>query len=409
MVNCMKRKEILKDISKLVMKKSTSHLKISMASFVFSIIILSISLVQVWNQYKTIQHQFVKNENTHVIEITGLYKDGRIEIATYDYVEEIKTILKDEGYDGGYDVFSMYQFSFGLDTLETDEGINVFAVDPVAEEYLLKDVEMEDGVLYTETPSFDETITVLLPEVTINDNGVMLGDAKEYSLIQKEAETNEVFKIYEVLEIKTYFVNFDTYKEMFRISYGEDFSGDALKKFQEVKPIYKVFVYVDDIADVESIAKTLNKADYMTNFVFQSFDEIGQALGSSLVIMLVVAVILTIFTIISLLLSFRAYINLGSKDIGILKQMGYSNKEVQFIYSSALHKMFLLIALVSSAITLVIATTVLSTEDLLYIAAYIIVLNVVLWLLSKVVDFTFLKKKVNENVLKLLKTNKEFE
>ena len=236
-----------------------------------------------------------------------------------------------------------------------------------------------------------------------------LGETKEYSLTQKEAETNEVFKIYEVLEIKTYFVSFDTYKEMFRICFEEDFSGNALKKYQEVKPIYKVFVYVDDIANVESIAKILNKSDYMTNFVFQSFDEIGQALGSSLVVMLAVAIVLTIFTIISLLLSFRAYINLASKDIGILKQMGYSSREVQFIYSSALHKMFLLIALLSSVVIMVIAVTILSIEDMLYIIGYILILNVVLGLLSKVVDVVFLKKKVNENVLQLLKTNKEFE
>lgn len=405
----MKKRKLINSISGLVMKKSTSHLRISITSFIFSVIILSIALILVRNQYNQIQENFVNNNNTHVVEITGRYRDNELLTASNDFIDEIRTELDKNGYAGKYDIFAVYQFKFGIDTLQTDEPVFIFGIDSVGEQYLLKDGSMEDGILYTESNVDTSEYTLLVPEVTVNEDGVNIGEESEYTLKLAHASFNHMFDIYDALNINPYFVSFNTCNKIFHYCYGENISETSLEKIKNVQPIYKVFVYAYDIKDVENIARKINHIDYLTNFVFQSFEDLGQSLDSSIIVMLILAIVITIFTIANLLLSFNNYINLLSKDIGILKQMGYTEKMIFNIYSLNFCKIFKNIAIIASFAVILISLLILGISDSVFILGYLLMLNLILALLLVAVRFILLRKKVKQDILYLLKANKAFE
>lgn len=405
----MNRKKVLCKISSLIEKKSNLHFKIAIISFIFSIITLSVSLILIYNQYIQIEKNFVNNDNTHVIEIAGLYDNNNIETDLSGYVKDISNILDKTELKNKYSAFFMYQFSYGLECEEFEDYLNVFAVDSIGEKYLLKNQKIEDDVIYSDNESNYNTLTLLLPNVSITTGGLHLNGETSYSITYNKSEINKIFNTYDALGIKPYFISYNTYAKFFNQCYSEKLSDESLIKYNSAKPIYRTFVYVDDLSNVEKTAKILNKNGYITNFVFQSFEELGESLSLSLIIMLITSIVLLIFTIVILLLSFNNYINLISKDIGILKQMGYSKNELLFIYKQIFNKLFFKISLVSSIISFIIAISILKSEYILPIIIYITVLNLLLMILNCIINVIFLKRKVDQNIIILLKCDKSFE
>ncbi len=405
----MKCSNVINSISSIVMKKSTPYLKISIISFIFSIIILSLSLILVLNQYDQIKDNFVENENTHVIEIMGKVINNQYENVSYDYVNDIEKELIKKGYSEGYDIYLMYQMSFGIDTSETTEPISLFAIDTTGEKHLFKDITMEDGVLYSNQDLGIERVMLYPPRISINDECISLADGDNIELRTSVNELNHIFNVYDALEIVPYYVTYNTYNQIYKMCFGEYISKESLERVRKTAPIYKVFVYVEDITEVDEIAKVINQNDYSTNFVFQSFDKLGESLGMSLVMLVLFASIVIMFTMVNLLLSWKSYINLISKDIGILKQMGYEKKYIERIYSRNFSKTFWRIAVVSSVVTFIIGIIILEEKQMFFLVLYIIILNVILVLLDKIIVITMLRPKISENVIQLLKLNRAFE
>ena len=405
----MKSKKTLLNVAKVVMRKSTTYLKICVILFVFSMLILSAGVILSWNQYEQIQSNFVENVNTHVIEVTGRYEDGILQNEKYEDVEEIRELLSSKYPSGDFLVFPMYQFSYGLDTLETDEPINIFAVDPEAQDYVLKDAVMEDGTLYTTKALDEDSCTIFVPKVKVSDKGINLSDEKGYRLKTSDVELNDIFDTYDSLGMDPFFVSYNTYAELFEYSFGEKLDSASIQRYTGVKLICKVYVYVFDINDVEHMARKIDKDGYITNFVFQSFDNLGEELGASMIIMLCVAFMLMVFTLISLFVSLKSYVQLISKDIGILKQMGYTSNEVYQIYSLNLKRLFRSISLIATLLVSLITIAILGFTEWRYIVIHLVSMNLLLIVVYSLSKVFLLKKKCNQDVITLLKFNKAFE
>ena len=406
----MKPNKDLHKISKLLEKKSTSHLRLSNLSFLFSIIILSLSVIFVWNQYIQIKDNFIENDNTHIIEVTGMYsqEDGYDSVSV-DYKENLNALLNKQGFENKYTTFVLYQFRFGLEAEGLEEPINLFGLDPEGEQYLQENLELKNDTLYTSN-KINDKMTVLVPNVTIDsDNVVNLDGETEYTLDLVEISEDTVFRVYDQIPIQPYYVNFNTYNKIFEMCLGESVTKESLEKFRMIQPVYKVFIYVDDMTNVEKIAKALNNENYLTNFVFQSFKDIGESLSSSLKLMIIISFVLFIFTVISLFLSWDAFIKLWSKDIGILKQMGYSTKEVFYVYSSMIKNAFLKISMIVIPTILLTGIIVLKIEHISFILIYLLALISILYIMEYFIERIYLKKLVKKSTLELLKLNKSFE
>lgn len=405
----MKRNKTLNWVSKIVYRKSTNYLRISIVTLVFSIAILTICLSMIRKQTKQINDNFINNDNTHVIEISGKYKDQSQETVSKRYIDDISNILNKTKYKGQYKIFSMYQLKFGFDTEELDEPINIFSIDKIGEPYLIKGRQLENDILYTEQDIKNKKLALLIPKVSLNKNGVNIGKEKREIYLVDKIEKNTVFNVYDKLEVSNFFVNYDTFRDIFKKCFGKELSKQSLEETAFIEPIYKVYLYVDDIANVEPIAKIINNSDYLTNFVFQSFEDIGDDLSKSLITMFLVSLFLIIFTSINILMSMKGYVSLLTKDIGILKQMRYSEKEVMYIYSRIINTVFFKISSISTIVAVMITILILDISDIKMIIAYLCIINILMVVLNLVVKNRYLKKNILKNVLELVKAQRAFE
>lgn len=60
------------NISRIIAKKTSLYLKISMSLFVLSLILLTTAVTFVQQQYIQLKKDFVDNANTHIISITSI-------------------------------------------------------------------------------------------------------------------------------------------------------------------------------------------------------------------------------------------------------------------------------------------------------------------------------------------------
>ena len=86
-------KNKIKLLSKLVKKKTTLSLKLSLIIFNFMLILLSIVSISLISQYYQLKEDFFYNDNTHIIEITSKRENNKlVNLQSLDE-EYIKTTL----------------------------------------------------------------------------------------------------------------------------------------------------------------------------------------------------------------------------------------------------------------------------------------------------------------------------
>ncbi len=387
----------------------TSYLKVSNVTLIVSLLMLSISVIFIWNQYVQLKKNFINNENTHIIEISGKYtkRDG-LERVGVSYKEQIKKLLDKKDYENQYNLFVVYQIRFGIDVEGLEDQINIMGIDEDGEKFLKDGQKLLDDTIYS-GESIPEQVKVFLPEVTLGENSINLSGETEYVLNSQLIEKKTIFSVYEGINFKPYYVNYATFGKMFEICLGEKISEASLNKFEKIQPIYKVYVYVDDITKVEKIAKVLNAQGYITNFVFASFDDIGASLDMSIKIMLVFSIVLFVFTLISLLLSWKSFIQLQAKDMGILKQMGYPAKNIRKIYQKSIRKSMMQLACIISVCVFIMTVVIFGMKEMIFTISYILALNIVLFMIDIIIENSFLRKQTDKGILELIKVNKSFE
>lgn len=402
----MKRKMILTKISKLLMKKATPQMRISIISFVLSVSVLTICLSVIYKQIESINDNFINNENTHIIEVSGKYSNDTYNSIDIRFVEELTQLVNEYNCD----VFSIYQFRYGINANELDEQINLYSVDRNGERYILKDNEdMQSNIMYTDMKYTSNTITLLLPQVSIERDGISLFEESPMELRVQNAVFSEGINLYSAFDEEMCFVSYDTFKSMYKMCYGEEITEESLRRIKAAEPIYKVFIYVDDISDVDKVAKLVNKNDFLTNFVFKSFDDIGESLSKSIIVMFIASVILIIFTIFNLVMAINNYIKGSSKDIGILKQMGYSKKELLKIYGNIVDKIVISISAVSVAVIILIFILIIGLDNIKIGFLYLFAFGCVILAIDVLIKQFFVRCIVNKKVMDLVKNNRSFE
>lgn len=402
----MKNSKLDRNITKLIIKKSTTQLKNSIIILIFSFIILSICLAVIDSQIRSINDNFINNENTHIIEISGKCIDKQYQPISPEYVSE----LKDNSEGISCDVFAVYQLKFGMDSDELDEPIDLYSVDSTGEKYIIKDKEkMGNDIVYTNNNLVPSKLRLMIPRVIPDKIGVSIDDGDQVEYDTEKVEFKEGIDIYSAFDDDMYFVNYDTYKKIYKMCFGEEISIESLKRIEQVEPIYKVFVYVHNIEDVDKTARRYNDQGYLTNFVFKSFNDIGEELSKSVIVMFVIAIILLIFTIINFILSMKDYVNKISKDIGILKMMGYKANNLRQIYGNIVHRITGTVMGISVVAAIVIGMIIVDSTYILDILLYGVGIVVIMTLLDMVVRYFLLYKVIDKNVLTLIKVDREHE
>ncbi len=399
-----------KMLSKILSNKVRGYVKIANISFTLSIVLFAIVVIFVWNQYQQIKINFVDNEKTHIITISGQTTSNGYVAVNNNFKKEIISALDKADALKGCECFSIYQFITMPAVQELPgETVAVFSIDKNGEKYWLSGTTMEDGCIYT-TKENSGMFTILVPTVEEIDGNLYFGDEKSYQMKASLLNEKDIYAhLYdEAYQLTEFYISFNTFKELYEYATGYSISTDSVDEDFGMSSTYEIVIYVKDITKVENVAKILNDQGYTTNFVFASFEDLGESLGTSFIVMLTLSASMMIVTFIILLLSWKNYVSLLSKDIGILKQMGYQDKFIKKVYDASIKKNFIISFVLIFIVTIITSVIVLGIDQYAFILSLIFVIAILFFISYFVISYFFLGSLIKKNVLQLLK-GKTFE
>lgn len=407
MVSCMMNN---KQISRMILRKSNQFLKISIAFFAFSLVLLSTFLTLFLNQYIQVERDFIDNDNTHIIEIYYGNQQNNINELKFSNVEDIKNKINENYKDLKLEVVTEYQLNFGIE----DDHENVLFIYGISENgtKFLKDIDFIDDNIYQQSIE-GETINLNIPVVSINENGLFSGDVEQYTLKNNKVSfENLPINLYGEQKDKA-FVSFETYKKIIEKAYGLNWN-DFVDKFNEentfgIQAIHKLYIYVDSLSHVENVAKTIDSMGYSTNYTFKSFSNFSKSMSNTVFIFTILIIVILLITVIYMILSFNSYLKIQQKDMGILKQYGYTEKSIKKIYSISINKIFAKVFITMTIFTLVIGIYFLGLAQYKYIFLILCISSVLQLVINRIIVLRVLNSYTRKNIIDLLKKSKEFE
>lgn len=397
-------------VSKLILKKSSKFLKVSIFLFAFSLILISSFLALFFNQYIQIKKDFVDNSNTHVIEVTLAENGNTVKELDFNDLETITNAISSELPDVSFTGINEYQLNLGIE----DNNGNVYflyAIENTGAKFLGFD-ELKENCIYSSDIN-EDTLSLNIPIVSVHNGGLTSNkrETTEFT-VEHNISSNNPLSIYESATSKSY-ISLDTYKNIIEICFGlswEDFVADYNSNNSfGVQAVYKIFIYVDDIQSVEDVAKIVVNEGYCTNFTFKSFDNFDSSMRNTLLISALLVLIVFIVTSANILLSFNSYLKVQQKDMGILKHYGYTSCDIRKIYSKNINRIFFLMSIFISLFIVVVTIIFINTDILIYLLIIVASVLIPLYVVNRIVVLYILRKYSEQNILDLIKTNKEFE
>lgn len=406
----MSNKLIDKKISKLILKKSTSYLKVSVITFFISLILISTCSILFINQYIQVKNDFLENNNTHMITITSYNSNELNKLYFYDK-EKIQDNINKKFKDLKFSIFNEYQFNIGLE--DDKEKINyIYSIDDEGKRIFEGD--LKDNTIYkVENSNKSKSTNLKIPIVNINDDGIESNSEYLYKMnVIENIKNNNPLNLNDIHLDKGY-ISFNTYKKiiekMFNMTWKEFHINYDKNYNYGVNSIYKLHIYVDDISNVREVANLINDMGYNTTYMLNAFDNFDESLKNTFFISIIFLIIIFIMTIINLILSFNSYLKIQQKDMGILKQFGYSNLRIYNIFKFNINKIFYILLITILVYIGLISPIFIDIKNFEYIFMLILALITIIFIVNKLVLWFILNHYIKQDVLKLLKFNKEFE
>lgn len=170
-----------------------------------------------------------------------------------------------------------------------------------------------------------------------------------------------------------------------------------------------MYIYVDNISDIDRIAKRLEEHGYHVRYTFKAFHDFTLSLRNTAVIASLLSIIIVMIAAAYLIFSFRAYLQVQQKDMGILKQYGYSSENIKSIYSYNIFHIFKNAATIIFLYSIVIGMYLIPTDQFLYIGYVMFILLLIILLVYRIIVKNVLHSYCSKNIMVLLKLSKEFE
>lgn len=399
-----------KKISKMILKKSNKYLKISVALFAFSLILLSTFLTLFVNQYMQVKRDFIDNDNTHIVEVFYAENQNNVCELKFSDIENIDREIKANHKDLQYDIVTEYQLNFGIED-ENHNTVFIYGLSDNASR-LLNGVELKNDNIYQNTAD-NEYTNLQVPVISTDGNGLISDDIVSYRLKNNTINLeNTIFNSYKEQKDRA-FVNFETYKKIIEQAYNINWN-DFEQQFNKenifgIQAIHKMLIHVSDLNQVEKVAKTIDSMGFATNYTFKSFDDFAGSMNNTVFIFVILVFTILIITIIYIILSFNSYLKVQQKDMGILKQYGYSEKKIHKIYSRNINSIFIKVFGFITIFSAVIGLVFIGFKDAGYILSILGIVSLLQYIINRVIVHVLLKSYTKKNIIDLLKKSKEFE
>jgi hypothetical protein len=398
--------------AKLLLKKSSGHLKISLAMFLASITITSIIGLLYARQYFQYEKDFLENVSMRTVNVDMHFGNQTIRPVHSADIDDIAHALNEEFPNAKMTVIPVYSTNTGL----TVDGapVNLFALE-ASHCFLLGLDEMLDNTAYSvrQQPKTIGLEINVLTETT--EYGIVFG-ALERMLLNTSTGVSAKTPVLtspnifpSMLENATIFINTNTFRSIVSTLLNTDVANlhDVMDRNDLVR-MEGLFVYVDDLRLVSQVSTFLTEQDYRSFAPADAFDNFGETLSVTFIVFLLSSIVLLCMTTINIVLSFRSFYRVQQKDMGILQYMGFSNKRILSMYRKNLGKKFLQILIFSSLFILLLGMIILSGHWLV-LSVFILSLFVFLCALFFVISWLIIGKYVRQDLLVLIRESKEFE
>ena len=405
-------KNNLQDVSKMIVKKSNTYLKVSL--FIFELILIAFSTVFLVSMKERIHDEknFDNNIRVHTIAIhSKMLKDYTVNVLTASDVEEIKKILERSGFqERDYRLSPVYGITTGIIDYDSSEPYVIYGI-PSDSYWLNDNQQMQDEVLYMKHSGIGN-INLLVSLLNEEEGGMSTNEAKNYSMKTDQLKSSAL-TLYDDKHqgLRYAYVNGSTFCELFstvnQITVTEEeISSNMMSDYNVID---KLFLYIDDLYKVEDTARLLEDSSYQVSCTLDAFDSFGHSMKEKRVFMAILMVIMVILTIVIVVLSFQAYLKIQQKDMGILKFYGYNEKKLQEIYSRSINRMFLKLCGFVMIYTILFGFVCVTFSSILYVLLDLLIVGIVLLCTNRIVVLHLLKKMLRKNILELVKISKEFE
>lgn len=398
-------------VSKLILKKTSKFLKISICLFAFSLILITLFLNVFFNQYLQMKKDFVDNDNIHIIEISTFQvnKSFSREL-NFDDKNIISKLITDYNNEIDFTVINEYQLNFGI---ENDSGdvFFLYGLDDFGAKFLNKDI-LKDNYLYSSSLNVDKT-TLNIPIIQINEGGLSSNTVQPVQFsVDSDIPSKTPLSIYETALEQTY-ISFNTYKHLIERIYNIKWDNFVSKyntdnKFG-IQAIYKIFVYVENIKNVNTVAKILYENGYSTNYTFKSFDNFDQSIKNTIFISGALITLVFIIASIYIILSFNSYLRVQQKDMGILKHYGYTKQQIRKLYSHNINIIFAGMSIFMLIIIIGVTMLLINTQLIKYIFIISACVYFPMFIINRIISYFMLNIYVKKDIYTLLKSSKEFE
>ena len=394
----------LKRVSLLIRKKSTSYLKVSFIIFTLSLIMIASIAIAGLSQYTNIHREFIENDNTHTICVSGLEYDGIFEDLTIKDKEDISRLINKNFPNVKYDIFLQSKINIGLSDKDNNH-FNFNVIDNDCGQWL-KVNELKDNTIYTSDKKVNIPSKVILeiPVLKEVDGGVVSDQTKEFTLnYSNEADPKNIFENYINTPGVHYYINYNTYVNLTSLMYNTP-KGEVKNN-----TVDHLFIYVNQLEDVDKVANLLIEKNYGTDYTIKAIDSLDETLQTIIKVIFILIIIVFLFTCVNLLLSFDSFIKLQKKDIAILKHLGYTNKRIIKIYSINIINIFIKLGLGIVIYSLILGLLILNINYLLHIILLCLIEIASLSIVCAIIILICLRKYVSKNILELMKKDKAFE
>ncbi len=400
-----------KYVSRVIIKKTKSYLKISYIIFLLILISFSSILISSLGQIFETKKNYYDNMNTHIIEVSSKQgESNQTNILTYKDIEQIKNISKT---NGDYSVFGEYTINFGIPYGNDSNSIFIYSFEKEFSDMIGLDFS-DNNILYTNnTNIIDKPITLKIPVIENTDEGFNSNNYKEFSLNAKKNNVKNLSFIKNIISNNSsVIVSKDKYQEIVNIMFNttEEKFENSINNYDNlgISPIKKLFVYSNDINNVDYLADQLDSMKYNTTYAFSYYDNIADSLSISQIAIFSTLFLALIIMAFNLIFSSELYYKSIQKDLGILKHYGYSKKSVFNIYALNLRNIMLII-LSLTVLFNIIFTFFIARLDILKIILAVSLIEGFFILIVSIIIRYLLNKKCKKSTLRLLKYSKDFE
>lgn len=391
--------------AKLILRKSGNYMKLSLLIFITMIALLCFSLLFYLSYSNDNNKNYTENEIVHVLSVEGKFDDNTYRNLRPQDKVDLDNYLSKKDYDASTEFF----YSLSGVTVNNETSILIIGVDENASHYI-SDSDLENDVLYTN--DFDSAdLEIDIPIIHADEDGNMnIDDSIKKTYPIKKAIKNKVIDYFchDYDNLKKVYVTEETYLEIFKLVNPDKEKISSVYDSENIV-IDSAYVNVTDLADVDKIANKLGDEGYDINYTFSAFDAMGTSLQKNGILFFIMIMILLVVASVNLILSMVSYIDMSTKDMGVLKFMGYDSRRIYNIYKQNINRIFLLLAIVAEVcITILTFVTIDQNIGSVILGLSIGVISLLL-ILDLIINEFYLKKVTKNNLLYLIKETKQFE